>query len=96
METGSGISEGRADYKAPGGKLIRVRVRHKDGIIESIMFNGDFFIHPEEAIEELEQGLKGKSMDEADDIVDSFFERVESAGAGADDFKNALRLAIKE
>ena len=36
----SGTSEGRADYKVPGGKLIRVRVRHRDGIIESIMFNG--------------------------------------------------------
>ncbi len=96
MGTENGISEGRADYKVPGGKLIRVRVWHRNGIIEKVRFHGDFFIHPEEAIEELEEDLEGKRMNEAYAVIESFFSRVEYAGVGPDEFRRALSLAMKE
>ena len=94
MGTGNGTSEGRADYKVPGGKLIRVRLIHRNGIIESVRFNGDFFMHPEEAMEKLEGMLAGKEIDEAYAIIDDFLRGVEVAGASADDFKKALKMAI--
>ena len=94
MEQESGISEGRADYKVKGGKLIRVKVRYKGDVIESVRFYGDFFIHPEEAIEGLESSLSGKSMEEVVDMISSFFERTEVIGAEAEDFIHALRIAI--
>ncbi len=96
MEAVNGISEGKADYKVPGGKLIRVRVWHRNGIIEKVRFHGDFFIHPEEAIEELENGLVGKDMSGAESFIDTFFERIESAGVGPEDFKRSFFLAMKE
>ena len=95
METGNGTSEGRADYKVPGGKLIRVRVAHRNRIIEKVRFNGDFFVHPEEAMEELEDMLSGKDVDEACAIMDDFLSKIELAGAGPEDFKRALKMAIK-
>ena len=94
MEQRNGISEGRADYKVKGGKLIRVRVWHRGDVIERVRFYGDFFIHPEEAIEELESSLSGKNIDEAVDMISSFFERTEVIGAEAEDFIHALRIAI--
>ena len=95
METGNGISEGRADYKVPGGKLIRVRVQYSDSIIEKVRFYGDFFIHPEEAVEELENRLAGKDIPYAEQMIDDFFEDVDAAGISSEDFKKALNLAIK-
>ncbi len=94
MEQGSGISEGRADYKVKGGKMIRVRVRYVGDKIERVRFHGDFFIHPEEAIEDLESSLSGKSMEEVADIISSFFSKNEVIGAGPEDFMEALRIAI--
>ncbi len=92
----SGISEGRADYKVPEGKLIRVHVWHRNGVVDKVRFYGDFFMHPEEAMEELENSLKGLDVSEAGHIISSFFESVEIVGAKAEDFTHALSLAIKK
>ena len=94
MQQRNGISEGRADYKVKGGKLIRIRVLHRGDVIERVRFYGDFFIHPEEAIEELESSLSGKRVDEAMDIISSFFESNDVIGAKAKDFMDALIIAI--
>ncbi len=52
-----------ADYKAPGGKLLRARLRlqptDSGPVIETFQLSGDFFIHPEEALETLETALVG-------------------------------------
>jgi hypothetical protein len=47
------------DYKAPGGKLIRISADVRDEIINSVQITGDFFVHPETSIESLERELKG-------------------------------------
>jgi hypothetical protein len=51
------------DYKVPRGKMIRIRA-NVDDKIRSITINGDFFVHPEERIVELEKALIGASLDE--------------------------------
>jgi lipoate---protein ligase len=94
------------DYKAAGGKLLRVRIAaaaDADGVtvIQSITITGDFFMHPEEAIEDLERLLTGAPLEEAAlrARVQTFFagdaspEDVQVVGAGVDDFVAALLKA---
>lgn len=57
--------EGFAEKKAE--KLIRVNVDFSDRI-EGIMISGDFFIHPEEALEAIESLLTGLKLTELDHI----------------------------
>src|SRR6266571_4065376 len=47
-----------ADYKAPGGKLLRVRLRETGGRIESAKISGDFFLIPEDSLAKLEKMLE--------------------------------------
>ena len=44
--------------KVPGGKLVRLKVDF-DKVINSVQITGDFFLHPEEAVEKLERCLIG-------------------------------------
>ena len=55
---------GRAEYKVKGGKLIRVQLTAKDKKIKKIKITGDFFLHPEEVIEDIERTLEGCILDE--------------------------------
>ena len=51
-----------AVYKVEGGKLIKVSLEAEQGKIASIKVFGDFFLHPEEAIELIEKGLQGAEL----------------------------------
>lgn len=95
MPQESGISEGKIDYKVPGGKLIRMHVIYSGDVLREVRINGDFFLHPEEALEELEDSLKDRSMGEAEKIIRRFCRGVEMAGVSPEDFIRALKLAIK-
>ena len=50
------------------GKLVKIELAYKkeSQIIDSIKITGDFFIHPEEAIEKLEQELSGVKLEKQD------------------------------
>jgi lipoate-protein ligase A len=50
--------KGEAKKKVKGGKLIKVEIWYEDSI-EKAMISGDFFLHPEEGIEDLEKSLFG-------------------------------------
>ena len=95
----SGADTRYGDYKAIGGKLLRVRMTVSADdvpIIQTIRITGDFFMHPEEAIEDLEQLLTGVPLDEAAlrARVRTFFdEDVQVVGADVDDFVVALLKA---
>jgi len=90
-----------ADYKATGGKLLRVRLKvvaAMDGtlVIQSVKITGDFFMHPEEAIEDLERLLTGVAFDEAAlrARVQAFFAGdVQVVGADVEDFVHVLLKA---
>lgn len=87
------------DYKAIGGKLLRVRMTVTEDSpprIQTLRITGDFFMHPEEAIEDLEQLLTGVSLDETTlrACVQTFFAGdVQVVGADEDDFVTALLKA---
>ena len=86
-----------SDYKAPGGKLVRVRLRESDGHIESIRISGDFFLLPEESLLKLEKMLEDVRLDERELklLVDRFFRgtSAHSLGVSPDDFVKAILAA---
>ena len=45
--------------KAEGGKLLKVATHSEKGLIKEVKITGDFFVHPEGAIETIEEKLKG-------------------------------------
>ena len=55
--------EGRSVLKVKGGKLLKTTLDYNEGKINSIRITGDFFAHPEEAIEMLEDELAGAGLD---------------------------------
>jgi len=55
-----------ADYKAPGGKLVRVRLKKEQGLIQSIKITGDFFLIPEETLAKPEKMLEDTPLREAE------------------------------
>lgn len=62
------MDEKKIVKKICGGKLLRLSIAIEEGppqSIRSININGDFFAHPESAIEELESGLIGKTIEYA-------------------------------
>ena len=50
----------KSSEKIAGGKLVRVEIDFSDKI-NSAKITGDFFMHPETVIEDLEKSLKGLS-----------------------------------
>ncbi len=82
-----------ADYKVAGGKLLRARLDAQAGVIAAISITGDFFMHPEESIETLEQMLVGVAWEEdaVRAAVQAFFALdVQVVGAGVDDFVHLI------
>jgi lipoate-protein ligase A len=53
------LKMGSATHKVHGGKLIRVDITHDDAAINTIKITGDFFLHPEETLDEVIELLKG-------------------------------------
>ncbi|MDE1852043.1 MAG: biotin--protein ligase [Candidatus Micrarchaeota archaeon] len=60
--------EGFAEYKVPEGKLVSAKVAYSEKIY-SVQILGDFFIHPEESLSEIEQALIGLSPGEEEDTI---------------------------
>ena len=56
------LKTGTATHKVHGGKLIRVDITHDDAVIQSIKITGDFFLHPEETLDEINELLTGAEL----------------------------------
>lgn len=88
-----------ADYKAPGGKLLRIRLREEHGIIRSVKITGDFFLVPEDSLPKLEKMLEDVPMQEAELklLVDRFFRGTGAQGLGItpNDFVKAILSTMR-
>ena len=88
-----------ADCKAPGGKLVRIRLKEDQGQIRSVRITGDFFLIPEESLGKLEKMLEDVPLREPELrlLVDRFFRGTGAQGLGvsSDDFVKAI-LSAKE
>jgi hypothetical protein len=52
-------------YKVPNGKMIRLEMDYDKERIDDIVISGDFFMHPEDAIDLIEQALIGVDIKES-------------------------------
>jgi lipoate-protein ligase A len=87
------------EYKVPGGKLIKVSASIRNGLIEEIKITGDFFLHPEESIEALEEKLKGVKIEDESlirNIINEFFKSKILVGASPEDFFLAVKGALSK
>jgi Bacterial lipoate protein ligase C-terminus len=88
-----------SDYKAPGGKMLRIRLTEKQGRIESAKISGDFFLIPEDSLPKLEKMLEDARLDENELrlLVDRFFRGTSAKGLGVspDDFVKAILATRK-
>jgi len=85
------------EHKAKKG-LIRIEFDEENGIAEHVRITGDFFVHPEEAVQELEKRLEGHRIEELEHLIDEFFAMrldVETPYVNVEDFKIALKKALE-
>ena len=87
----------RAEYKVPGGKLLVAETEVKGGVLITVKVMGDFFMHPEEAINDLEEALSGKHVSKIDEIVEEFFggKEITLFGVSEKDFVHVLKLTLE-
>ncbi len=90
---------GEAKKKVAGGKLIEVEVTY-DEEIESAIISGDFFLHPEEGIEDLEKSLVGLEKDATIEEIKTRLEdaikrkKLELIGFASDDLADLVKDAL--
>jgi lipoate-protein ligase A len=87
-------------HKVPGGKLIKVRIESRDGYIQKVTILGDFFLHPEHVLEEIEESLLGVQLSEnaMTKKLKTVLEESQATliGANAKDFAQAIIAALKD
>lgn len=79
-------------YKVPKGKLLRLELDLEDTVIKKIEISGDFFVHPEEGLLEIEKSLLGVDMGEVAEVVRRVLKEknIELIGFSPEDLKEAL------
>ena len=89
---------GTAELKVPGGKLIRAHVSVIGGRIGKIVITGDFFLHPEDVLEQLEEKLLGSNSEEIENTIRQFFTESKAVLVGVDvkDFSEVILAAWED
>ena len=91
---------GDAIYKVPGGKMLRAAVRIEEKRIKEAKITGDFFLHPEERILEIEKSFIGHPipLDESAclDLIGSKLHEAQLIGASPKDILTVVRMACGE
>ena len=87
-----------ASYKVPGGKLVKAKVRVEAGRIAEIVILGDFFLHPEETLQKIEDALRGTLAEEAsiERVISKVLTESDAIiiGATAQDMAKTIMLAF--
>jgi lipoate-protein ligase A len=92
--------KGLAKQKVPGGKLLTVKLDYSD-VIERIEVLGDFFLHPEDSLKEIEKSLIGVNVDESEQVLAEKVKRVvemnniELIGITPEAIAQTIKMAVK-
>jgi len=88
---------GKAQYKVEGGKLVKAQLETEGTRIKKVKITGDFFLHPEELIEELEKAVEGTTLYEQvlADRIEAFLKKNKAVllGASPEDFARCIVMA---
>ena len=90
---------GKSELKVQGGKMIRVEcdIHERSNVVMRLIITGDFFLHPEEGIEELESSLLmlRSEPEILTSYIQNFFAKEYTlVGAKPEDFVTAILNAI--
>ena len=87
----AGINVIHRMHKAKGG-LMRADFEVNEGRFGRVRLSGDFFCFPEEAVDQLEQRLEKRGLEEARDLLCAFYSEtgVETPGIEIDDWLRVL------
>ncbi len=90
---------GSAALKVQGGKLLKARVETSGGRIASLKLTGDFFLHPEETLAEIETALTNHQLNESaiTATISSLLQKnnAQLIGAAPEDFAKVIMEASK-
>ncbi|HLC74506.1 MAG TPA: lipoate protein ligase C-terminal domain-containing protein [Candidatus Nanoarchaeia archaeon] len=88
--------------KVPGGKLVRLKIDTELGVIRKMQIAGDFFLHPEETIDDIERALVGITVEQdvwvVAAIITSVLEQknAQFIGVTAGDLARLIMQAVKQ
>lgn len=94
------VLQGVATEKVPGGKLVRAKVDYGYSV-NSVEITGDFFMHPEEKLMEIENSLRGIDREMTQEkMAERIKQAVDShgiilVGVTEDAIARVVRAAIK-
>ncbi len=88
----------KSSFKVPGGKLVRITLSRDNNVISTIRITGDFFLHPESTLDDIEEKLVGAILLESElqkNIESVIAEKNATLiGATAADIARAIMLAV--
>jgi len=87
--------QGKAAMKVPGGKLLKVWVEYDGATIIKAKFTGDFFVHPEDAVENAEEKLSGARKRDAEAILERGLSNARMYGVDVKSMAKVLGEAVK-
>ncbi len=92
--------KGVAEEKIPGGKLVRIKVDY-DSVVNDVKVTGDFFLHPEESVAEIENCLRSIKRDAEENFIAEKIKQVVNSkgiiliGVNEDAIARVLKAAMK-
>lgn len=69
-----------AELKVKGGKLVRVRVAFDESIVFQVQITGDFFIHPEDGLDAIENVFIGMRVPPSPNEIERLVNEVVTRG----------------
>lgn len=91
---------GQAEEKIKGGKLLRIKVDY-DKKINSAHITGDFFLHPEDSVNQIEALIAGTPVADGEkaiaDKIKSYAktQEIQMIGIDADAIARVVKAAMK-
>ena len=84
------------NYKIPDGKMLKINVELEDNVIRSIKLTGDFFIFPNEAVEDIENYLINMNINDISDKLSKFIENntIEVIGFSPENLEEIIKENI--
>lgn len=89
----------RGEYKVPGGKLVAVDVEVAEGRLADVSVSGDFFLEPDEALDDINAALHGMPVEAGVDqlaaaVTGALSDDVSLIGFTAESVGIAVRRAL--
>lgn len=88
------------ELKVKGGKLLRARITHDGSAVRKVEITGDFFMHPEEGLESIEDAMVAMrvkaSAGEIEKLISGVVERegIELVGFSPSDLARLVSGAL--